>query len=228
MCKSHVAAFIGLAVSAAAFSAATASADTIQATFNDITPGQGVNFTLGANNSSTTAGVFNWTRTGGTYSGPGPSVGDPINSFCIELTQYISYGGSYTYNVVELKDASLHPVGMGQAKADMISALWGQHHSDSMTIDEAAAFQISVWEIVHDTGSDITSGNFKVTTVSGFVTLAQDWLSTLDLNGPKASLLAMSRDGYQDHVFEVPTPGAAGLMLTGATLFGVRRRRRIA
>lgn len=203
----------------------SATAETIEARFHSISPSQGVDFTLNGNRGSTVAGVFNWTRTGGSYNGIGPSINDSIDSFCIELTQHISYGQTYAYEVTDLSKASLHPVGMGEFKASAVASLWDQHHADTMTDDEAAAFQVSTWEIVHDTGFDLAAGVFKVNTVAGYVDLAQSWLGALDLHGRRASLLALSRDGAQDHVFEViPAPGAAGLAIIAGTLIGLRRK----
>jgi len=64
MSKFRHCAYIGVAMLAAS---GTASATTIIATLNTMTPQQGVTVTLPNGSTNTSAGRFNFTRTGGTH-----------------------------------------------------------------------------------------------------------------------------------------------------------------
>ena len=214
---------------------ATAEAATVDVTLNSVTPSQTFKYSTdgGSSFKSTTAGVFNWLRTGGTH--PGDPQG-AFRSFCIELTQSLSLGGSYTYDVVDVEDAPNDGFvgGMGTAKADLLRELWGRHFSPLFTSVQAAAFQISVWEVVYDGGVDLGAGDFQAKNLGeAQVTLSQGWLNSLDGTGTMAVLGAMTHPSRQDHLYElstptveIPAPAATLAGLTGIGLIGASRRRR--
>lgn len=226
---------MGLAI---VLTAATANAATLDVTLNNVSPSQTFGYSTngGSSYKSTKAGVFNWTRTGGSH------VGDPVGnfrSFCVELTQNISPGSSYTYDVVAVEDAPNDGFasGMGTAKAALLSELWGRFYSPLFDADQAAAFQVSVWEIVYDGGVDLAAGSFQAQSLAtGFVTLSQTWLNVLDGTGAMANLGAMTNPNRQDHIYELPTPtneqipapAAATAGLMGLGLLGIGRKRRSA
>src|SRR6516165_9359054 len=81
-------------------SAATAQAGfTVDATFNSVSPSQSVTFTLASEGVSetTVGGAFNWTTVSGAPLGT-------FQTFCIELTQYIWYGGTFHYDLVPVAE----------------------------------------------------------------------------------------------------------------------------
>lgn len=219
---------------AVAASASLSLAGTVIATFNGVNPGQGVGaLETSLGSIGTTAGVFNWTRTGGTH------VGAPtgnFTSFCIELNQNISTGNSYTYNVINLADAPNPglPVpgvnGMGAAKASDIKKLWAAYRSSVVGATTAAAFQVAVWEIVYETTSTYSvsngSGNFYLTNAAGVVAQANTWLSSLGSLTAEANLAALSNDDYQDQVVAVPLPPAVLAGMGLMTVMGVGYVRR--
>jgi hypothetical protein len=202
--------------------AGSAQAGFVMATFNGVSPGQGVSFSTNGGGSfiNTTAGMFNWTQTGGDYDMPGS--GAAFTTFCIEVTQYISPGGSYAYDVVPLVLAP-NSAPMGAGTAAMLSELFGRYYAGVDTADEAAAFQVAIWEVVNDADLSVSAGSFRIGTAAAFVTSAQAMLSTLDGTGPSVSLTAISGPTIQDQVFMTPSPGAMACI--GFAGFFCKRRR---
>jgi hypothetical protein len=157
------------------------------------------------------AGVSNWTRSAtnpGTYAGS-PTPGETFGTFCLEPDQEFPSGANVAYNVIDLEsDPENGP--MGAAKASAIRELWGRFRtaigSDNT---KAAAFQMAVWEIVTDTGRDLSSGVFRAGAGNAaeiaIKNQAQSWLNQVNGSGPKANLLALASPSDQDLVFEVPT-----------------------
>jgi hypothetical protein len=215
-----------------------ALAGTVTATFNSASPSLALSFVSPVGIASGQTGVYNWTRTGGDH------VGTPtgnFSTFCIELNQHISFGGSYTYTVMKLEDAPNPGLpepgvnGMGAVKAANLKKLWAAYR-DSIGTDavKAAAFQVAVWEVVYeDIGTyDTSAGDFYINTVSSTAnsvrTQANTWLNFLSSLTMQANLAALSSESYQDQLVVVPTPtgvtaGAGLLAVVG--IIGNRRRR---
>jgi hypothetical protein len=204
-------------------------ANSIEATFNGVSPGGTlfISHDAGESDNEVGGGLFNWSRTGGSWAGPG-GVGNFI-SMCIETTEHIGNGNSYTYQVVNLGDApTSQSPGMGNAKAALVRELFGRFYHAGMTSDEAVAMQAATWEIVNDDGLDLADGDFRVgvggNVTAGIQTSIQNMLDALDGTGPKLAMRAMVGDGIQDQVFIVPTPGGMALLGMGGLVMARRRR----
>ncbi|MFA6045139.1 MAG: PEP-CTERM sorting domain-containing protein [Phycisphaerales bacterium] len=211
-----------------AVSAGSALAIDVQSTFTTVNPGIDCQITYNSNQTENTrAGQMNWTRVGGTYAGLQGSYA----AFCIEVTQNIGYGGTYDYEVNAL-DTAPRPAGlgapMGQGKADQIAELYGRHFSSLSSATDYAAFQTSIWNIVYDNDTSISTGTFFVNSFNNddvaVRALANSWLSGLngDANYFQHGLFALTSDTVQDMI--VPGPGSVALMGLGGLLV-VRRRR---
>lgn len=233
----------------------SAQAGTIDVQFIGASPSASFRYELDGNNRSTTAGVMNWRRTGGTHIG-NPALGD-FEAFCIEITQYANSG---TYDAAGLNvapnpgqfvtnpDPGFGGLGMGADKANQITYLWDQYYATARTTSStAAAFQVAVWELVYDTDFDVTTisgsstSGFRARQHMGsydsFVTTTQAYLADVAANWstytPSFSLLAMSNDNYQDQVFfgadlpgqTVPVPASAWMGLV--TLGGLAVGRKL-
>lgn len=222
-----------LAATTVAALAGTTLADTINAQFTGVTPGQNVSIRYDGDNMNTRAGVFNFLRSA---SNPGtlPGFAPTFQGFCIDLTESVSNGHSYSWNTYSLANAPTSDAGaMGATRAARLGRLFASQYNGLATAANQsqayAAFQIAVWEIVHDSGLDLDHGNFKVTNApSGTEALAQHWLNTLG-SGQGWSLIAIDNvdndcEGQQGYVL-VPAPGAAALMGVGLVASGRRRRR---
>src|SRR4051794_16871122 len=163
-----------------------------------VAPSAITSYTLNGNKDYADAGVSNWTRSAtnpGTFAGS-PTPGEKFGVFCLEPDQEFPSGNTVAYNVIDLdSDPTNGP--MGAAKAGAIRELWGRFRGAIGTDGtKAAAFQMAVWEIVTDSGRDLSSGVFRAGTANaGEVAVknqAQSWLNLINGTGPKANLLALS------------------------------------
>lgn len=213
----------------ACLACAAASGATVTATFNGVSPGSDGQFSLdyGANWGGTNlAGIFNWTRTGGDWTG----LQGNFIAFCTELTEHVSGGGNYTYTVATVENVPTVLGGMGAAKADQMRELFGRYYSPAFTYalggTQATAMQLAIWEISHEQTAtlDISAGSAQFTNNdAAAVALAQAYVSSIDGTGSHDfSIYALAAEGVQDMI--VPAPGS--LALVGAGALAIRRRRR--
>jgi len=203
-------------------SAAGASADTLSALFNGASPSRNVSLSLdgGESYDTVTAGLMNWTRTGGSSDAP---AGD-FTTFCIELDEHVAPSHTYNYDVVPIADAPTSLDGMGELKGDLLGELFDLYYGTSNFAfgDVAAAFQIAVWEIVYDDGVDLAGGIFRVANSGSHYGLADDMLDGLTGQYQGAPVIGLASRGSQDQV-TVPEPASLGLLLLG--IAGLLRRR---
>ena len=227
--------FVGGMLAAAA-AASSASAATVVANVLSVSPGSTLTYTLeGGPEVTTLAGVFNWTRTGGTF---GSEIGTSFNTVCIELTQGVFPGPSIPFDVVPLETGPLPGspssgglAGMGAAKASKLKKLWAEYFDDALlSNNNGAAFQTAVWEIVYDPALDLASGDFQAKQVApgvfqdSHVSTAAAWLASLAGLTVEADLAALTNPDFQDQTTVVPEPVLGGFAML-STLVAMRRRR---
>jgi len=216
----------------------TASATTIIATLNSMTPQQSVTITLPSGSSRAAAGRFNFTRTGGDHpDNPLPDV--PLSrfwAFCIELGQQINLGQSVVYDVVALENGDNSNGGLGATRADQVRELLGAVYPDFsqvLTNNQYAALQLAIWEITRENsaanGFNVLTGDVRFASSNATVlALANTFLAAVDGIGPRAErVVALTNRTRQDMLvqFPVPEPGSLGLALLGlGALVGSRRR----
>jgi hypothetical protein len=140
----------------------------------------------------------------------------PIATFCSEIEESIS-AESYSFDLEDLSglaagragdtstaSSNIPSGGIGDLRAAQLAYLFDQYYiSDEIgawTMTDAEpnlhAFQLAVWEISHDDGLDLTSGEVFLGTQTGgsnptrranAVTLATTWLDNVDAAGITAS-----------------------------------------
>lgn len=153
--------------------------------------------------------------------------GNPDTSFCIELTQNIGLG--QTYSNYTLQDAGLR---FGALQLDRLSRLF-EHHLDASRANTAnsAAFQVAVWEIAYDgaNGLNLTGGNFRIGgSQSGPGATAALWLANLDSQSAGGwAFKVLTSPTHQDQLIasRVPLPATALLLAGGLAVLAARRRR---
>lgn len=240
-----------LAAGLLASAAPRAAADTVNLTFDSTTAAAAVTVTYnagaGSQTTSTTPGPYYWHPTGGPLNSqfPATTVG-----FCVELTQPISVGGAYTYEVKTVEQA------VGAAKAAQFAKLWGAHYNPAWASSgftgtvASTAFQLALWELVYDGPSNLNlaANNFKVpganlSNTSTAAGLAKSWLdglaaqpaSVFDTKYGGQRLVWLSSASAQDQLAMIPAfvppnpvPGPAGAMLglVGVGMCWAARRRR--
>lgn len=224
------ASIIGMAALAAAGGSALASGPDITGTFNGIIPQVPITWSVngGAHFVPGAAGCFDWTKTGGTYTG----VSGHFTAFCLEVTETIQEPNSYTYKVVPLAGGAapdgdgLFTFPLNATQIGQMEELWGRWRNTLNTSDANAcgAFQIAVWEIVYDPNLILNGvgDSFQLTAAPAVLAQAQSYLNSIDGTGPHMTLDAFTNPNDQDQV--VPVPGTLALLGLGGLIAGRRRR----
>ena len=212
-----------LAVLAAAAMAAPASAESVRLQFDKTTSSSAVTvkYNNGANTVTGTPGPYYWHQSPGNGVPLNSALPNGVTTFCVELSQTISTGSTYTYTTTPLASGP----GISPQEATLISQLYATNfntawNSTSFTGSNAStAFQLALWELVYDTGSSLSlsGGNFFLTTTpanANAVAIAQGWLTDLkDGKGknlatvfPNSQLVYLSNGSNQDQLALVPIP----------------------
>lgn len=215
------------AIAAGVMFTGQAQAGFVTATLNSIAPVVNVEVSsnTGANFVTVRAGLNNFT---GAPTNPAGLDG-PFTAFCIDFSQTISLGGTYTdYTISPLANAPTPPLPphqpMGPVIADQISELWGRFRLGLSSNEDYAAFQVAIWELIYDNNKTVTTGDFQLRNNATVAGIAQGFINAIDGLGPReAGLFALTSGSTQDML--VPAPGA-GMLLGAAGLVAVRRKRR--
>lgn len=218
--------------------------------FDGTTAGTGVSFSTdsGAHWTGTTAGQFLWTKQSGDSFGVFASGNKAAKTFCIEVNEHISSGGTYTYNFHDLPGLpqDSYGAGMSVAKASFLQKMADMIGRGLFTLHTYTApeFQAAIWNTVFDGDLLIESGVFRLTGLSN--TRVDDLLSevngytTYDPNTAQYNFIGLTNNIDQDQIAlvthaqylqELPVP--AGVVLAGmgiACIGGInflRRRKAI-
>ncbi len=241
-----------------AFVASPVMADfvgTIEVDFVNVSPGIQVGIWsthAGYTNKITTVGVFNIevrnsTYTPDLYLGDGTATAYPIEAFCVDIFDGVSYDWN-TYDiktVPQVPDPDAGP--MGTAKAGYVAELLDTYWVSGMTNVQAAAVQVSLWEILDEAlpanptpvppaaGWSVSpdAGTFYLDAASNasVITAANNMLDSLSGGGPYSNYLGLThpQEGgtsqYQDFIVRVPVPTAVLLGVLGLGVVGWKLRK---
>jgi hypothetical protein len=206
-------------------------AGTVTMTFDGLPLSNAVSVIVGATTVNTQAGILQWTRTGGDHPGlPSGSFG----SVCVEIDQFLR---STTYDVINVEDGPKPGVAlgagpMGPAKANMLAKLWAAYWNDAQgDAAKGAAFQLAVWEVVYDGGTDLFDGDFQANYASlgaapQWVQDAQGLLDALPGLTATSSLAILSSMRDQDQLVLVPVAQAVWMGFALLGTFGAHRLRK--
>ncbi|RFC49781.1 MAG: hypothetical protein DUW69_000882 [Verrucomicrobia bacterium] len=225
------------------------AAQTVNLTFQDITPTNPItwNYIPDSLAKNTFVGPLRFTDTGGAS----------LYTFCIDLAQYVNFGGNYTFQYTAVPNAPItSSIGtpMGATKADHLSLLYGSVFGSNLsgytpltTLNTAAkrqGFQLAVWNIVFDSVIDWSvtgsAGNFYVSSTdagsTAAIAQANAYLGAVQTDvagggGTRMALIALSdstaQPGIQDQLLplgflvSVPEPASYALLAGGFALAGV-------
>ncbi|BBO21715.1 MAG: hypothetical protein AMXMBFR31_28240 [Candidatus Desulfobacillus denitrificans] len=180
------------------------------------------------NNINASAGEFTGTWNGNSFS-----------AMCVDVLHYMNFGTTWTnYSAVTPATYGFTPTQVG-----LFNRLYTNFYASSHTSNQnAAAFQIAVWEITYDgNGSlNVNAGNFDLGT-GGDATArstAAGWLAglgalptgawsftVLDSKTPVTGGQAATQDLLV--AMPVPEPGTWALLMAGLGLMGLVSRRRL-
>lgn len=190
----------------AAVTAAKANAQTLNATFVEISPMLPVNGTIddGSFFQDYPSGVLRFTE---------------FDAFCVEPVESLSYGEALVYQVQDV--SLLH-------NFDTVARLVGGYLASPRDAEHAAAVQWAIWETTTESLSSpsLLSGNVRIAPVSGATaTLANQYLANASSYAP-ANLVYLRNNGRQDVVTWNLVPEPASLTLAGFSALLLLRRRR--
>jgi hypothetical protein len=213
--------FLGAALVSAALAAGSASASTVTLDYQtSSTP-------FGSENlqqiiTVASPGYNGRTRAGAFQMHGDNSYGDII-AFCVDIFQYLRNGQTYVEND-QLFDASI---------VENIDRLFTSVYHTVDTAVEAAAFQVSLWEVLYDQEGnyDLDSGSFSTSNNDAVEAVADSYLEGLAFASTGAYDITFLENGTSQDVVTVaavPLPASLLLMLSGFAGLAVLRHKKTA
>jgi len=179
------------------------------------------------------------------------ATGDRVTTFCAEFEAGIA-DRAVTYDVsnIESVEGFAPPRGITTARSILLQDLYARYHDRVNTVptgdetreDYAAAFQLVIWEIIHEnltSDTEATTGLGELNVSIGAmafrdlqshdaVGIAEEMIAGLGDGGFRsfAGLLGLASSTSQDMMMITVVPAPTVAALAGLGLVGMRRRRR--
>lgn len=174
----------------------------------------------GASTFSTVAGLFDLV---GEHNAPSSDF-HRLLAFCLEPDADLTkFDNPYVAQDLSASAEAVDAVG--------ISKLWAAYRSSVTDNNSAAAFQLAIWELAYEGGTNLSTGLFQAAN-SAAKSLAQGWLNSLaGLTETAKNLIVLADNpsnqiNKQDMLIQTPLPGTLGLLGLGLLgLGGIRRKK---
>ena len=208
-----------VAVAAVVASVGPAFADSVTLDFTNVNPTANVKVKINSSTYSGAAGEMNWKVTATTDNAiPAQTnpftVNQQVVTFCIDALHALQDPDTYTVDYQPFANDS----------ATLLTELYAAHYADiGSNGNNAAAFQIAVWELIYDaptTGSytysnGLTGGIFKDNgTTSSIINTANSWLSDFQTVGANTTGWTLyeldAGTSGQSQLYGVHTTGGGG------------------
>lgn len=157
------------------------------------------------------------------YKFVGGSTWNDFLTYCLEPDETLDIGSTPKNGdfVPDLRTTTEYA-----SSGDDISHLYNTWFADSLTNSiKSAAFQIALWELAYDTGSNLGAGLFKVTSATASVLAQANAYLNESLWHDGNDVGVILRVGNQDLLLRVPAPASLGLLAAGLLGMGLADRR---
>ena len=145
-------------------------------------------------------------------------------SWCVDILQY-TYFGSAVNDYTVINAATMFDA----ARANALGQLATQYLGSVTNTTTSAAFQLAVWEIVYETGSNpftLASGNFKASNNTNAINQANTWLGSLSGTSTYSTNVLQSGTRQDLLTFTtVPEPSMLALFGIGLAGLGFAKRK---
>lgn len=219
--------FIIPAVFAATFAAGTASATPVTLNFNGGTS----NGTAKITSPHLAPGISETVQAYGFNMEDTSGVLGSFVAWCLDISHTIAQGVGYTYEVTSTPFSN--SFGLDAAQQSRVQNMFDANFGtlDYTNRQEAASFQVALWEVLYDDDYDISTGDFKatgsdLTKVADYLGLAQNYTGSKAYN---LTFLESTGSPQRQNLVTasaVPVPAAGLLLFSALGGIAVMRRKR--